>query len=50
MKRTCLQINTNNHKQTTCDPDSNRDHRVKKWLIEKMYNRKLFSNFYNLYR
>ena len=39
MKRTCLQINTKNHEQTTCDPDSYRDHRVKMLTKEIQNNR-----------
>jgi hypothetical protein len=45
MKRTCLQINTNNNEQTTCE-----FHRVKMWIKEVKYNHQLISNFKNLYR
>jgi hypothetical protein len=40
MKRTCLQINTNNNEQTTCE-----FHRVKMWIKEVKYNHQLISNF-----
>jgi hypothetical protein len=40
MKRTCLQINTINNEQTTCE-----FHRVKMWIKEVKYNHQLISNF-----
>ncbi len=50
MKRTCLQKDTNTDEQITCDPDSYRDHRVRKWTKETKHNRQLISNFNNLHR
>jgi hypothetical protein len=45
MKRTCLQRHTNTDEQNTCE-----FHRVRKFNIEKNYNRQLISNFKILYR
>jgi hypothetical protein len=45
MKRTCLQIKTNNNEQTTCEL-----HRVKMYIKEMKYNRQLINNFEILFR
>ncbi len=45
MKRTCLQKDTNNDEQITCE-----FHRVKMQMKENKHNRQLIRNFNNLFR
>jgi len=45
MKRTCLQIKTNNQKQTTCE-----FHRVIKLIKAVYYNQQIDNNLNILYR